>query len=102
MRDAIVAFLKELREEIIRSFEGYETAHRFQRKAWNHRTGGGGEISTLRGDVFEKAAVNWSGVFGPQFPMQDGSGPFFATGIEFDHPYGQSPRTYCSHEYPLY
>src|SRR5262249_5851788 len=48
---------------------------------WTHRTGGGGEISIMRGDVFEKAAVNWSGVSGPQFPMQDGSGPFFATGV---------------------
>ena len=38
-------------------------------------------MSVLRGDVFEKAAVNWSGVGGSQFPMQDGSGPFFATGV---------------------
>ena len=45
------------------------------------RAGGGGEIALLRGGVFEKAAVNWSGVSGAHFPMQDGSGPFFATGI---------------------
>lgn len=81
MRKEIVAFLKELRETIIRSFEAYEPSHRFQRKAWSHHSGGGGEMALLRGDVFEKAAVNWSGVSGPQFPMQDGSGPFFATGI---------------------
>ncbi len=35
----------------------------------------------MRGQVFEKAAVNWSGVSGDHFPMQDGSGPFFATGV---------------------
>lgn len=81
MKDHIVTFLKELRDEIIRGFEQYETTHRFQRKIWSHHTGGGGEISVLRGDVFEKAAVNWSGVSGPTFPMQDGSGPFFATGV---------------------
>src|SRR5262249_3057463 len=80
-REEIVAFLKGLRSEIIARFEVYEPTHRFQRTSWNHQTGGGGEMSVLRGDVFEKAAVNWSGVSGPQFPMQDGSGPFFATGV---------------------
>jgi coproporphyrinogen III oxidase len=81
MREEIVSFLKELREEIISQFEAYEESHRFQRKAWDYRTGGGGEMALLRGAVFEKAAVNWSAVSGPQFPMQDGSGPFFATGV---------------------
>lgn len=81
MREAIVTFLKDLREEIIQGFENFEAVHKFERKPWNYRTGGGGEMAVLRGDVFEKAAVNWSGVSGPQFPMQDGSGPFFATGI---------------------
>lgn len=80
-KEAIVDFLKTLRDEIIRSFEAFEPSQRFQRKPWVHHTGGGGEISTIRGDVFEKAAVNWSGVSGPHFPMQDGSGPFFATGV---------------------
>jgi coproporphyrinogen III oxidase len=31
--------------------------------------------------VFEKAAVNWSGVAGPKFPMNDAAGAFYATGI---------------------
>ena len=35
----------------------------------------------MRGDIFEKAAVNWSGVKGKNFPGNDGHGPFFATGI---------------------
>lgn len=38
-------------------------------------------MSVLRGKVFEKAAVNWSGVGGATFPMGDGKGPFFATGV---------------------
>ncbi len=80
-RDAIVAFLKELRLEIIDSFEKLEPQHRFQKKPWQHHSGGGGEIAVLRGDIFEKAAVNWSGVSGPSFPMQEASGPFFATGV---------------------
>lgn len=79
--EKIVAFLKELRNDIIANFESFEPKHRFERKPWSHHTGGGGEISVIRGDVFEKAAVNWSGVSGDKFPMSDGEGPFFATGI---------------------
>jgi coproporphyrinogen III oxidase len=81
LREHIVIFLKSLRDEIVHAFEGFEQSHRFQRKVWNHHSGGGGEISVLRGDVFEKAAVNWSGVSGNEFPGQDGHGPFFATGV---------------------
>jgi coproporphyrinogen III oxidase len=82
MKEEIVHFLKSLREEIIAEFASLEPSARFERVPWNyHRGSGGGEMSVLRGDVFEKAAVNWSGVSGEQFPMQDGEGPFFATGI---------------------
>lgn len=78
----IVTFLKDLREKIIAGFETIETRGRFQRKPWSYQSGkGGGEISLLRGETFEKAAVNWSGIEGDTFPMQDGSGPFFATGV---------------------
>lgn len=80
-RPAIILFLKNLRDHIIQQFEELEPSHRFQRKPWSHVNGGGGEISVLRGEVFEKAAVNWSGVSGETFPMSDASGPFFATGI---------------------
>lgn len=79
--ELIIPFLKDLRERIIASFESLEPSKKFQRQYWEHHSGGGGEISLLRGDCFEKAAVNWSGVSGNEFPMQDGSGPFFATGI---------------------
>lgn len=80
-RQQIIDFLKTLRDDIIQKFESLEPSHRFQRKAWDHTTGGGGEISVLRGDVFEKAAVNWSAVSGDRFPMSDAIGPFFATGV---------------------
>lgn len=81
IRSDLVFFLKELRDTIIVAFETFEPTARFQRKQWDHSSGGGGEISVLRGEVFEKAAVNWSGVWGDHFPMQDGTGPFFATGV---------------------
>jgi coproporphyrinogen III oxidase len=80
-RSAIVSFLKTLRDTILAHFESLEPTKRFQRTEWSHSSGGGGEISILRGEVFEKAAVNWSGVSGETFPMADGLGPFFATGI---------------------
>jgi coproporphyrinogen III oxidase len=77
----IVSFLKCLRDDIVCAFEQLEKGEKFQRTPWEHTTGGGGEISLLRGNIFEKAAVNWSGVSGEEFPGSDGSGPFFATGI---------------------
>lgn len=81
IQQEIAAFLKQLRDTIVHRFEQLEGGEQFQKKAWQHHSGGGGEISLLRGKVFEKAAVNWSGVSGPSFPMKDGEGPFFATGV---------------------
>lgn len=80
-RQELVQFLKTLREEFILAFEQLERGHTFVRQPWSYQHEGGGEIALLRGDVFEKAAVNWSGVGGPSFPMNEGSGPFFATGV---------------------
>ncbi len=80
-QEKIMHFLKNLRDKIIAEFSAFEPEATFIRDPWEHPTGGGGEISLIRGRVFEKAAVNWSGVSGPQFPHKDGSGPFFATGV---------------------
>lgn len=80
-KTSINAFLTSLREAIIAKFESYESTARFQKKPWNHHSGGGGEIGILRGDVFEKAAVNFSAVSGDKFPIDGHEGPFFATGI---------------------
>lgn len=81
-RHEIVQFLKALQRQIVQRFESYESKARFERKPWDYHAGeGGGEINVLFGDTFEKAAVNWSGVSGDQFPMTDGEGAFFATGV---------------------
>lgn len=80
-RQEIISFLLSLRESIISAFEDLELGTKFQKTAWNYHQEGGGEMAVLRGEVFEKAAVNWSGVGGPSFPMGDGKGAFFATGI---------------------
>jgi coproporphyrinogen III oxidase len=81
MRDDIITYLKSLRDAIVNTFETFESGKRFERTHWPHHSGGGGEISVIRGDVFEKAAVNWSGVWGERFPTNEAEGPFFATGI---------------------
>lgn len=82
MKEKIILFLKSLRQEIIAKFESYEPRRRFEKKAWEYSAGqGGGEIGLLRGDVFEKGAVNWSGVSGDKYPLNDAGGKFFATGI---------------------
>lgn len=77
----IILILKQLREDIIKGFESLEEHHHFIRKPWQHPTGGGGEIGLLRGEVFEKAAVNFSAVSGDKFPLDEKLGPFFATGV---------------------
>lgn len=77
----LIQYLQNLRNNIIVAFEKLESNQSFVRTNWDHHTGGGGEISLLRGKIFEKAAVNWSGVSGPHFPMNDSKGPFFATGL---------------------
>ena len=81
MKGEIVSFLKSLRDQIVVRFEAFEAEKRFQRQIWSHHSGGGGEISLLRGTVFEKAAVNWSGVSGKEFPLDPTLGAYFATGI---------------------
>lgn len=80
-RSEIVSFLQALRNQFIQSFEEIEPSSRFQRTSWEHSGGGGGEISLVRGAVFEKAAVNWSGVSGEKLPLGGEEGPFFATGV---------------------
>ncbi len=80
-RKKVTNFLTKLREEIIASFEALEPSCQFEKTPWNYHGSGGGEMAVLKGDVFEKAAVNFSALSGETFPMKDGSGPFFATGV---------------------
>lgn len=81
-REAVMGYLKRLRDTICAGFQSLETGGEFERTEWDYQKGqGGGQMSVLRGEVFEKAAVNWSGVSGDTFPMRDGQGAFFATGV---------------------
>ena len=85
-----------LRDDICTAFEAIEDsvatkqkpAGRFERKSWNRDGGGGGEMSLMRGQVFEKVGVNISTVFGSfsddfkaEIRGAETDGAFWASGI---------------------
>ena len=93
-------WFRTLRDRICAEFEAIEdaatgdaAAGRFERKQWERPTedgsdGGGGEMSVMRGRVFEKVGVNIStvsGVFSERFRKEikgaAGDGRFWASGI---------------------
>jgi len=85
----------DLRDEICVSFEGIEKQFSkdnkkiiFEKKSWDRDGGGGGTISLMKGNVFEKVGVNISTVYGEfseefrkQIPGAEKNGRFWATGI---------------------
>jgi len=97
------AWFKSLRDEICLSFEDIESTQEarnrttkpglFQRKTWERTDhtgapGGGGEMSIMHGNVFEKVGVNISTVFGefsPEFrseiPGAQDNPKFWASGL---------------------
>src|SRR5208282_1961314 len=75
-KERATTWLRDLRDHICAEFEKIETElrstehaqlppGRFERKQWQRENdGGGGEISIMRGRVFEKVGVNISAVHG--------------------------------------
>jgi coproporphyrinogen III oxidase len=105
-------WFRTLRDQICDACEAIEDdatlltdkpAGRFERTKWDRAEGGGGEMSVMRGRVFEKMGVNISTVFGtftPEFskniPGADEDPRFFATGVSLvAHPC--SPRVPAVH-----
>jgi len=96
-REITAKWFEELRDQICTSYEQIELdfaqknnlkAGKFIKKPWHREGGGGGVISVMRGNVFEKVGVNIStvhGVFSEKFrkqiPGANDNPEFFATGI---------------------
>jgi coproporphyrinogen III oxidase len=99
------AWFSLLRDKICAEFETIESEYsssnqkpidleispenaKFERKNWNRDGGGSGEMSLMRGNVFEKVGVNISTVFGEfsdefkkQIPGAENDAKFWASGI---------------------
>lgn len=85
LRDSICAEFEKIEDELA---ESTAKPGRFERKIWERSGGGGGEMSVMRGRVFEKVGVNIStvhGQFSEQFakeiPGALENPNFYATGV---------------------
>ncbi|OYV41345.1 MAG: coproporphyrinogen III oxidase [Acidocella sp. 20-61-6] len=93
MKPEAAAWFARLRDRICAEFEAIEDAGgaapgRFVRTEWQRPQGGGGVMSVMRGQVFEKVGVNVSvvdGAFSADFAKQmrgaEQDGKFWAAGI---------------------
>ena len=101
--DEIVAFFKELQDDICSQLEEADGKARFEQDLWQRAEGGGGRTRVIAGgDVIEKGGVNFSHVHGPM-PSKisqklgiEGEVNFHATGVSIViHP--KSPRVPITH-----
>ena len=108
LKPRAVAWFAQLRDRICAEFEAIEdlagpNPGRFVRTAWDRPGGGGGVMSVIRGQVFEKAGVNVSVVegefsedFARRIPGTEVGAKFWAAGISLvAHP--RSPKLPAVH-----
>ncbi|MCP5369072.1 MAG: oxygen-dependent coproporphyrinogen oxidase [Rickettsiaceae bacterium] len=95
-REVTAKWFENLRDEFCKSFEEIEKIYSddktnssvFERKKWQRDGGGGGVMSLMHGNVFEKVGVNISTVYGEfshefrsAIPGTEHDSKFYATGI---------------------
>lgn len=96
-REITKIWFTDLRDQICQEFEKLELEYskarnwlpgKFIRSSWDREGGGGGVMSIMRGNLFEKVGVNISTVFGEfseefskKIPGTEKSRQFYATGI---------------------
>ena len=88
LRDQLCSVFEEIEQELSSGPNVGLLQGRFEREIWHREGGGGGEISLMRGRVFEKVGVNISTVegefseeFRKQIPGTDSDPSFWASGI---------------------
>jgi len=80
VRDLLVRVQKDLTAKLA----AVDGAAQFEFKPWQRAEGGGGTMSVMRGQVVEKAGVNYSEVTGSDYPAIESEHkgkPFLATGV---------------------
>jgi coproporphyrinogen III oxidase len=101
-RQEVEQAFRGLRDRIVQRLTELDGGGQFVRKDWERPGGGGGEMSQLRGQLFEKGGCNFSAVHGERYPtVPEGKAseadlklgirapapeevagqPFFATGV---------------------
>jgi len=99
--------VETLQDSICDALERIDGAGRFEEDLWTRPSGGGGRTRVMaKGQVFEKAGVNVSAVFGPvpealKAQMPGDGETFFATGISLVlHPLNPHiPTTHANYRY---
>lgn len=102
LKERMVDYVGSLQSTIIKALEAEEPSAKFVHKRWQRPGGGGGDTQVLcGGDVFEKAGVNTSTVYGEltskmQERFKSSTADFFATGLSLViHP--RSPQVPTVH-----
>ena len=84
-KERAVEFFSSYQLQLIHALEQVDGKATFQLSTWDYQQGAGsGRMGVMRGEKVEKAGVNFSRVWGDQFPSQEEKfkgKSFFATGI---------------------